>query len=418
MRFIKGLFTFAVPGGAAAQGKIMTILSKIGRRGFLAGSAGAAGVIATGGALPAFAQETEKGLPEFAAWKDAQALIVHSDTTLETQRNFIGTKLFTPSDELFIRNNLPTPDPQLLDDRDSWTIDIKGVVNASTLSVGQLKAIGIETVTSVLQCSGNGRAFFEHKTSGTQWSVGAAGNVVWTGVPLRDVVAAMGGLVDGANWITGTGGEDIPEGVPAELIQVERSVPVAALEQALLAWEMNGKPVPLAHGGPLRLVIPGYYGVNNVKYIKKLTFSTEESNSKIQQSSYRIRPVGEKSSPSQPSMFEMNVKSWITSPLENTAAGKVHVYGVALGGTTAVEKVEVSTDGGTSWNNAEFIGPDMGPYSWRPFMLTAELAAGTHVLASRASAADGSIQPEDFPPNERGYGHNGWRAHAVEVSIT
>jgi sulfite oxidase len=269
----------------------------------------------------------------------------------------------------------------------------------------------------VLQCSGNGRAFFDHETSGTQWSVGAAGNVVWTGVPVRDVVAAMGGVADGMDWLTGTGGEEIPEGVPKETIQVERSVPKAAMERAILAWEMNGQPVPLAHGGPLRLVIPGYYGVNNVKYLKRLAFTEKESPNKIQQTSYRVRPVGEKGAPSQPSMFEMNVKSWITGPLEDAETGKVQIHGVAMGGTETLEKVEVSTDGGQSWNEAQFLGPDMGPYAWRPFVLIADLGQGSHLLASRATTVGGQAQPEEVEPNERGYGHNGWRAHAVDVTV-
>lgn len=396
-------------------------MQKLGRRNFLVGSAGAIGLVAaegvSGGAVAEAAKNDAGALPDFAAWKDQDALILHSKNTMETQREAIGAKLITPADELFVRNNLPTPDPQVLEDADSWTLEIAGVAKPGSLSLGELKAIGVDTVACVLQCSGNGRAFFKHKTSGTQWSVGAAGNVVWTGVPVRDVVAALGGVVEGATWITGTGGEEIPAGVPAATIQVERSVPIAALDQAILAWEMNGEPVPLAHGGPLRLVVPGYYGVNNVKYVKALTFGAEESKAKIQTSSYRIREVGQKSAPSQPSMFEMNVKSWITAPLETAEAGKVQIQGVALGGVSELTKIEVSTDGGANWQEARFIGPNLGPYAWRPFVLSAELGAGTHVLSSRASAADGSVQPEEFPPNERGYGHNGWRDHSVEVTV-
>lgn len=399
-------------------GEKMTIMHKIGRRGFLIGSAGIAGAAASGVALPAMAQESEGGLPDYAAWKNADALIKHSENTMETKRAAIGANLITPDDELFIRNNLPTPDPKVLDDPNAWMVEIEGVGKPGAMSVGDLRKLGIETVVSVLQCSGNGRAFFDHETSGTQWSVGAAGNVIWTGIPVRLIVEAMGGVTEGMQWMTGTGGEDIPEGLPPETIIVERSVPLKAMEQAILAWEMNGKPVPLAHGGPLRLVIPGYYGVNNTKYIKKLAFTAEETKAKIQQSSYRIRPVGEKASASQPSMFEMNVKSWITGPLEEAVAGKVQVEGVALGGVNPLEKIEVSTDGGANWTEAVFLGPDMGPFAWRPFVAMVDLAAGTHLLASRATSVDGSVQPEDFPANERGYGHNGWRDHAVEITVS
>lgn len=396
----------------------MTVMHKIGRRGFLIGSAGIAGVAASGVSLPAMAQEAEGGLPDYASWKNADALIAHSENTLETKRAAIGAKLITPDDELFVRNNLPTPDPKVLDDPDAWVVEIEGVGKPGSMTVGDLRKLGIETTVCVLQCSGNGRRFFDHETSGTQWTVGAAGNVVWTGVPVHLIAEAMGGVAEGMQWMTGTGGEEIPEGLPPETIIVERSVPIAAKDNAILAWEMNGKPVPLAHGGPLRLVIPGYYGVNNIKYIKKLAFTAEETNSKIQQSSYRVRPVGEKASASQPSMFEMNVKSWITGPLEAAEAGKVQIQGVAMGGINVLEKVEISTDGGTNWTEAQFIGPDMGHFSWRPFVATVDLAAGTHLLASRATDTTGSVQPEDFPANERGYGHNGWRDHAVEVTVS
>ena len=189
------------------------------------------------------------------------------------------------------------------------------------------------------------------------------------------------------------------------------------MEQAILAWDMNGEPIPLAHGGPLRLIVPGYYGVNNVKYLKRLAFTPEESPAKIQQTGYRVRPVGVSGDPSQPSMYEMSVKSWITGPLEDAGTGQVRIAGLAMGGTSAVTGVEVSTDGGESWQEAELLGPDMGRYAWRPFVLVADLGAGTHTLTSRATNGNGDTQPKEFEPNERGYGHNGWLGHAVDVTV-
>ena len=94
---------------------------------------------------------------------------------------------------------------------------------------------------------------------------------------------------------------------------VERSIPLKALDQALLAWDMNDEPMPLAHGGPLRMVVPGYFGVNNVKYVDRVAFTEGQSDAKIQASGYRIRPIGEKGAPDQPSMWEMPVKSWVTA---------------------------------------------------------------------------------------------------------
>ena len=393
----------------------MNIVENVKRRHFLIGSAGTMAAVAVG--APVMAQSGQEPLPEYVAWKDAKDMIVHSKQTLETKRAAQGSELITPTTELYIRNNLPAPSDKIVADRDAWEVVIEGVANPGTMTVGALKTLGVETVVCVLQCSGNGRAFFDHETSGSQWSVGAAGNVVWTGVPVRAVIDAMGGANAEAVFLTGTGGEEIPDGLPPETIQVERSVPKAAMDQAILAWEMNGEPVPLAHGGPLRLIIPGYYGVNNVKYLKRLALTVDESPNKIQQTGYRMRPVGEKGDPSQPSMYKMSVKSWITGPLLDAATGKVQIHGVAMGGVSGLEKIEISTDGGQNWAEAQFLGPDLGPYAWRPFALITNLSEGTHMLASRATNLAGDSQPEIFPPNERGYGNNGWRAHAVDVTV-
>jgi sulfite oxidase len=359
----------------------------------------------------------EMALPDYVNWKTPEALIVHSANTLETKRDAIGTSIVTSNEQLFIRNNLPPPPPSIVADRDAWTVAFKGVKNPRSISLGELKTLGVTTVATVLQCSGNGRAFFDHETSGTQWATGAAGCVLWSGVPLKTVVDAMGGSLGDLPYITSTGGEELPAGLDPKSLVVERSVPLRALDQAILAWELNGEPLPLAHGGPLRLVVPGYYGVNNVKYVKQVAFTAEQTDAKIQASGYRIRPVGQGGAPDQPSMWEMNVKSWITQPLEQAKAGRVRIQGVAFGGAKEVKSVEVSLDGGKSWQAAPFVGPSLGPYAWRPFVLIVDLKPGDYRLVSRASDVEGNAQPEEELVNERGYGHNGWRDHGVSIAI-
>jgi sulfite oxidase len=388
------------------------------RRTLLLGSAGAMAAVSVLGFTPLAKADEPKSLPDYAAWKERNALIVHSTNTMETQRGAIGNGVITASDRLFVRNNLPAPPASVTDNPDVWEVRIEGVRNPRTLTVGELKAMGITTVASVLQCSGNGRAFFPHGASGTQWSVGAAGCVMWTGVPLADVVEALGGPVDGARYITATGGESLPDGIDPKTIMVERSVPTKALETALLAWEMNDEPLTHTHGGPLRMVVPGYYGVNNVKYVKNLAFTENQTDAKIQASGYRVRDVGVKGAPDQPSMWEMNVKSWVTAPLESGRTGRNMIYGVAFGGTVALEKVDVSVDGGKTWKQARFLGPDLGPYAWRPFVLAADMPAGEHRIVSRATDVRGNTQPEGRIENERGYGHNGWSDHGVTVAIS
>ena len=392
------------------------------RRHLLAGSAAAlsaAGLASWAGR--AAAQTTApKPLPAYAGWKSQDALIVHSSSTLETRRSAFGTSVITPSSQLYVRNNLPAPDAAVLQDRDAWTVSIEGVRNPRSLTLAELKTLGVETVATVLQCSGNGRGFFPSKPSGTPWTVGAAGCVVWSGVPLRSVVAALGGLAEGAAYLTGTGGEKLPEGVDPLSVLVERSVPVKAADDALLAWEMNGESLPLAHGGPLRLVVPGYQGVNNIKYVKRVAFTAAQSQARIMSHGYRMSPPGTKASPDQPSVWEMGVKSWINGPLPDKGPlkpGMVQVHGVAFGGTRGVKGVEVSVDGGKTWQAAPLIGPDLGPFAWRQFAVPVRLEAGTHVLASRATDTAGNVQAEQREENLGGYNNASWRDHAVTLTV-
>jgi DMSO/TMAO reductase YedYZ molybdopterin-dependent catalytic subunit len=300
--------------------------TNITRRRLLATAGGAAAWAGLGG--PAWADPTEppstaaaaaaakKPLPGYAQWKNANDMIVHSASTIEVRRGAIGMGGITPLDKLFIRNNVSPPSADIVTNADNWALAVAGVKQPRAFTLAELKTLGIVSTAMVLQCSGNGRGFFAHKPSGTPWTTGAAGCVVFTGVPVKDVLKAVGGLDGKPKYMTGTGGEAIPAGVDAKTVMVERSVPLAAMEDALLAWEINGEPIPLAHGGPLRLVVPGYTGVNSVKYVKQLAFTAEMSGARIQQSSYRITPIGEKAKPDSEVVWAMPPKSWIVDPGE------------------------------------------------------------------------------------------------------
>ncbi len=361
-----------------------------------------------------------KPLPAYVSWKDAQALIVHSTNTIETKRSAFGHSVITPNEQVFVRNNLPTPDAAFVADRDAWVLQVEGVKNPRSLSLKELKSLGLETVTTVLQCSGNGRGFFPSKPSGTGWKTGAAACVVWSGVPVRAIIEALGGMADGMQFITATGGEKLPDGIDPKSVIVERSMPLQAIPDAILAWEMNGAALPLAHGGPLRLIVPGYTGVNNIKYVKRLAFTSEQTDAKIQKHGYRISPPGEKGNPSHPSVWEMSVKSWINSPAPDQAAisaGQTIISGVAMGGVNAVKAVEVSIDGGKTWKAAKFVGPDMGKYAWRQFALAVKLEPGTYTLVSRAIDSKDQAQPEHRVENAGGYNNNSWQDHAVTITV-
>lgn len=404
-----------------------SLLSAPARRRLLTGSATALAAAGLGG-FSRLAQASgaapsgpaPKALPAYVGWKDANALTIHSSSTIETKRSAFGAGLITPVQQLYVRNNLPAPAPTILEQREDWSLTLEGVKSPRALTLRELKSLGSETLPMVLQCSGNGRGFFPSKPAGTPWQVGAAGCVVWTGVPLRTVVEALGGVLDGMRFITGTGGEQLPAGIDPLSIMVERSLPLKALGDAMLAWELNGEPITLAHGGPLRLVFPGYTGVNQIKYVKRVAFTAEETQAKIMSHGYRISPPGGKADPAQPSVLEMGVKSWINTPLPEQGelrAGRHQIQGVAFGGTEGIRGVEVSIDGGKTWKQARFTGPELGKFAWRQFALAVDLPAGSHALVSRAVDKAGRVQPEQRIENLSGYNNNSWSDHGVTVTV-
>ena len=240
------------------------------RRQLLAGSAGAIASAGLAGiptrshaqAAPAAAATAAAGprpLPPYAAWKDASSLIVHSSSTIETRRSAFGTSGITPAEQLFVRNNLPPPDASIVANRDAWALSVEGVRNPRGLTLADLKTMGLETVPMVLQCSGNGRGFFPSKPSGTPWSVGAAGCVVWSGVPVRYVAEALGGVAPGMFYLTGTGGEKLPDGVDPLTVVVERSIPIKAVQlkttqrNAPFSAKVGGSQLKLASAKSLKV---------------------------------------------------------------------------------------------------------------------------------------------------------------------
>jgi len=353
--------------------------------------------------------------------KSEGAFIIHSDLpwALETRRGHFGFGPITSASHLFVRNNLPAPPASLTDRGDDWFFDVSGCAREGSLTLADLKRMKSRSVATVLQCSGNGRDFFPHDPSGSQWAVGAAGCVLWTGVSVADIFEQFGGAQQDLSYLTATGGEELPEGVNQHAVVVERSVPIEkGLKDCLLVWEMNGAPLPVIHGGPVRLIVPGYFGVNNVKWVRRLAAPTDESGAKIHQSGYRMRPEGLAGGPEHPSMWRMPVKSWLNGPGADGApvlAGLNTLYGVAFSGERGVEAVEVSADDGSTWQQAELVGPDLGPNAWRTFQFVANVPVGEHRFVTRATDTQGDQQPKLALHNHRGYGHNGWQDHALYV---
>jgi len=354
--------------------------------------------------------------------KVSGAFIVHNDLpwSLETRREAFGFGPITPASHLFVRNNLPMPPAEITDQGDDWTCTVAGCQREGQITLAELKRMKAQTVATVLQCSGNGREFFPHDPSGSQWGVGAAGCVLWTGVSVADIFEHFGGIQAEAAFLTTTGGEQLPEGIDTSSVVVERSVPISkGLQDCLVVWEMNGAPLPAIHGGPVRLIVPGYFGVNNVKWVRKLAATKSESSAKIQQAGYRMRPEGMSGSSDQPSMWRMPVKSWLNGPGSDggsVLAGPNTLYGVAFSGERGVDFVEVSADDGVTWQRAEFVGPDLGANAWRTFQLVTDMPLGKNRFVCRATDTAGEQQPKLAVHNHRGYGHNGWQDHALTIN--
>lgn len=302
----------------------------------------------------------------------------------------------TPVEATYVRNNLDPPVAS-----DEWSIELVGVATRRSASIEEIFA-GLPRVeqTTVLQCAGNGRRRLPVPTPGVQWDLGGMACVDWSGVRLGDLADAYGGVVEGMRYLTVLGG-DADEDDPA---RVERSVPVeAALADGLVVDRMNGDLIPWVHGGPIRFVMPGYFAVNSVKWVRRIAFTEIQSSADIQVSRYRMVPDNEFPSLAHASLWAMGPVSHVLA-VERTGA-EVTVTGVAFSGGDAVVAVEVTSDG-QEWVPAS-LGSDRGRFAWRRFQATVE-AEGAPWVASRCHTANG-VQPERSKPNRDGYAVDGWR---------
>ncbi len=402
--------------------------------------AGAAGVALGTGAVPAFAQDK----PDSASIIKGKehGMIVHNAKlgVMETPLADLRKHAITPKEILFNRLHFPHPGDSAwqattaappADLVKGWSVRFDGLVQRPrTLTIADLQKMGMEKRVSVIQCAGNGRSFYaaKQKVGGGQWKNGGMGNVEWEGVPLRPLLAELKMLpAASALWLTAEGWDHpaTPEGSD---FAKSYHIGDKALDHAILALKMNGEPIPAVHGGPVRLIIPGYYGNMNVKYLADLLFMSEQSPSAFQSVGYRFPNF-----PVEPGKFGANdytwhnsrptyghqIKSVIFSPLpeDKPKAGDVTITGVAFNdGEAKITRVEVSTDGGKTWMDAE-IKEGMSPWAWQHWSVKAKLGSGKNMLVSRATDALGRSQPIDGLArwNPRGYEWNG--ADRVEVTV-
>ncbi|MBA5868269.1 MAG: molybdopterin-dependent oxidoreductase [Nitrospira sp. CR1.3] len=330
------------------------------------------------------------------------------------------TSFLTPNHRFFVRSHFGPPDEERISEA-NWRLRVDGLVERpAEFRLKDLHQMDAATITAVVQCSGNGRAFHRPKVPGVQWERGAVGNAQWTGVRLRDLLTRAG-VKDQARHVQ-LQGADRP--VVASVPLFIRSIPLekALHPDTILAYEMNGRPLPLLHGAPLRVITPGWMADSCIKWLSGITVQAEEAKGYYMQTAYRVpaKPVEPTATTHVPSIpvEAMVVKSLVAAPEEGETVkvGPIMIQGVAWSGEAGVVKVEVSLDEGKSWEPARLVGEDH-PYAWRQWQLAWKPAgAGTVTILCRATDARGDRQPATTPWNPSGFLWNGWDRVTVTVA--
>ncbi|MDJ0781818.1 MAG: sulfite oxidase [Desulfosarcinaceae bacterium] len=344
---------------------------------------------------------------------DAKRVMTVKPRNAETPATQLRSWL-TPNDAFFERNQGLQPDPPI--DVETWSLRIEGeVVTPHTFSYADLLGMPKDTVANTLECSGNSRSLLKSKAAGNPWTIGGVGNAVWGGVALRHLLERVG-LKASAKHVAFEG-LDTPTGKAQ--IKFIRSIPLAkALDATLLAYEMNGEPLPPAHGFPLRSLALGWTGANCVKWLHRIRVLAHPHEGFFMDKVYRVFQKG--MAPEEGTVVTgLTLKSIITQPLDGDQLplGEILVLGAAYAGELEIADVAFSSDNGRSWQPTEFIGP-REPFSWRQWRhIWRPTAPGDYTLLARASAVDGRRQPMDADWNVLGYGNNGVHEHGVRVHI-
>lgn len=334
---------------------------------------------------------------------------LNAETPTEYLRSWI-----TANSVFFDRNQGEfMSDPIPLED---WQLVIEGEVeNRLQFSMDQILRMPRVAVANTFECSGNSRSLLKEKARGNPWTIGGVGNAVYGGVWLRDLLQKAG-LKSSAKHVSFEG-LDRPLGSAG--IKFIRSIPLdKALSSTLLAYEMNGEPLPLKHGYPMRALALGWTGANCVKWLSKITVLDRPYEGFFMDNVYRVFQKGEDPKTGQV-VTRLKLKSIITQPLPNErlSPGSIVILGAAYAGEKEVEGVEVSVDNGQSWKDAEFIGPHE-QYAWRQWQYLWEVEErGEYTIMARATDRDGQLQPMTADWNVLGYGNNGVQEHAVTVHL-
>lgn len=317
-----------------------------------------------------------------------------------------------PNDLFYVRNHFAQP---LVEAR-SWRLEVTGAVrNPFSLDYDALRRLPRVSRPVLLECAGNGRSFLEPKTPGVQWELGAVGTASWTGVPLSELLRRAG--------VRNEGLEVIFEGIDAgevaqapERVHFARSVPLEkARRDVLLAYEMNGKELPPAHGFPVRAIVPGWFGVSSVKWLRRIVVTDRPFRGYFQSVDYTYWVPRNGISELQP-LTELQVKAQIARPTagQRLPAGRpTRIFGAAWTGESDVSRVEVSTDAGRTWHRARFT-TEPRRFAWRFWEYEWTPTPGSHALLARARDAAGRLQPAERDRGRRNY----MISHSLPVAVT
>jgi DMSO/TMAO reductase YedYZ molybdopterin-dependent catalytic subunit len=335
---------------------------------------------------------------------------------LESPFDRIGSYL-TPTELFYIRSHFPTPDL----DRASYQLRIDGAVRCPfALSYKDLRSMPSETRIATLECAGNSRVFLVPQVQGAQWELGAVGNAEWTGVPLRALLERANLAEDVCEIVLEGADRGTPKEapIPPAPISYAWSLPRAKATQpeVLIAYAMNCRDLPRDHGFPVRAIVPGHYGMASVKWLTSIRAVREPFHGYWQTSDYAYWASMD-GKPVRRALGEMKLKSEIARPrvYETLVPNRIYtVSGAAWAGDTNVTEIAVSTDGGQTWAEAEFLDPVLR-HAWRrwKFDWVTPKEPGQYTLLARAKDAGGALQPDEHDQNYGTYVIN----HSLPIEV-
>jgi len=335
---------------------------------------------------------------------------------LETPLEFM-TEWITPVNHFYVRNHMFEPAKITLP---TWKLTIGGEVEKPlTLTFADLQKIPVHSIVNTMECAGNGRSFQSPKVPGVQWGKGAVGNAKFAGPSLKSVLEKAG-VKDTGKHVMFRGLDQVPGKVPPFI----RSIPIEKAMDAdtLIATRMNGAPLTQHHGFPARIMTPGWAGAASCKWVTEIQVLAKPFEGNFMNPGYRLpnSPVkpGEAVKPEEThSIIGLTVKSVIAFPNDGAKLkpGTQVIKGVAWAGEAEITKVEVSTDGGASWNATQ-LGKDEAKYAWRLWSYAWKPAkSGDYVILSRATDSQGRVQPSVAEWNPSGYLYNAYDQVKVYV---